>query len=139
MTGISPKQGSNLWIELYPLRKITLIPEAAKLPEVWAASSVYRSTEISFQNARPAVVANFLIFLFNTSTVEMLQQPIELAQYVSVEHQALLIGHNLVNNMSHKGNCWKQHDDEALLLEFKDETNLAKGPCQSCRNHQQYC
>ena len=59
-----------------------------------------------------------MVFPYNTFIVEMLQQPIESAQYASAEHQALLAKHGLVGSMSRKGNCWDTQYKISLSTAF---------------------
>ena len=116
-----------------------LEPTGGDTPASRAASSLERPVAIAAQNRtsssrraesgrpgecnllRPDQSDRRLRTVIATSYARLLQRTIELAQYCSIEYQAVLKKHGLLISMSGKGNCYDNAVVETFFKTIKSE------------------
>ena len=116
-----------------------LEPTGGDTPASRAASSLERPVAIAAQNRtsssrraesgrpgecnllRPDRSDRRLRTVIATSYARVLRRPIELAQYCSIDYQAVLRKHGLLISMSGKGNCYDNAVVETFFKTIKSE------------------
>ena len=125
--------------EMPPDLRNHLEPTGGDTPASRAASSLERPVAIAAQNRtsssrraesgrpgecnllRPDRSDRRLRTVIATSYARVLRRPIELAQYCSIDYQAVLRKHDLLISMSGKGNCYDNAVVETFFKTIKSE------------------
>lgn len=64
---------------------------------------------------------NLVVVPSNTSNLEMLQRPLEFAQYASAQFRAWINQYRIIQSMSRKANCWDNAPMESFFKSLKVE------------------
>ncbi|MEV5721948.1 integrase core domain-containing protein [Amycolatopsis mediterranei] len=115
------------------------LPAACDTPTAIAASSLVNPLAISCQNDRSTprrsdgapgdFIADLPVNAFihpaglpiDTSTIKVLQRPVESAQYTSAQFGALADEHGVRLSVGHKGQCWDNAVAESFFATIKAE------------------